>query len=233
MMKERKMILPLKWAVFIAILFHFSGAIGIIWSPYKDWFVQNTALNLVLMAVLVVFTQVQINSAFWIFAFISFITGMITEMIGVNTGWLFGNYEYGAVMGLQIIGVPLLIGINWWIVCLSCGNLSTLLYAKLLNKKLTEADKPISSYWQTIGSIVDGALSATIFDFIMEPVAQKLGFWQWQNSNIPFYNYVCWFFISLFLMWVYKRLNFYKQNHFTIHLLLIQSLFFLALRIYL
>ena len=38
---------------------------------------------------------------------------MLTEAIGVNTGLLFGTYEYGANLGFKIFGVPLIIGVNW------------------------------------------------------------------------------------------------------------------------
>jgi len=67
----------------------------------------------------------------------------------------------------------------------------------------------------------------------MEPVAVRLGFWQWQNNTIPFYNYVCWFAISCVLMYVYKQLQLNHHNRFAVHLFAIQLLFFLFLRLYL
>ncbi|HPH25149.1 MAG TPA: hypothetical protein PLW32_14770, partial [Chitinophagaceae bacterium] len=68
-------------ALFIAILFHVCGAVGIIFSPYKNWFIQNTTLNLLIMVVMLIYTQPQKNSAFYIFAVAAFATGMLTEMI--------------------------------------------------------------------------------------------------------------------------------------------------------
>jgi len=44
-------------ALFIVLLFHVSGAIGILFTPYKDWFIQNTPLNLLIMAVLLIVTH--------------------------------------------------------------------------------------------------------------------------------------------------------------------------------
>jgi putative membrane protein len=81
--------------------------------------------------------------------------------------------------------------------------------------------------------IVDGALLATFFDWIMEPVAMKMGFWQWQDNTIPLFNYVCWFLISALLLMVYRSFFFEKDNHFAVHLLIIQSLFFFTLRTFL
>jgi uncharacterized membrane protein len=39
---------------------------------------------------------------------------------------------------------------------------------------------------QAISFVVDAALLTTLFDFIMEPVAMELYFWQWQNNVVPF-----------------------------------------------
>ena len=80
-------------ATFIAILFHVSGVIGILFTDHKDWFIQNTSLNLVLMSVLVLWNQPEKNKAFFGFLLISFLTGMGVEMIGVNTGRLFVSYH--------------------------------------------------------------------------------------------------------------------------------------------
>src|SRR4051812_49300045 len=88
-----------KIALFLALLFHVCGAFGILFTPYKKWFINNTPVNLLLMLALLVFTQKQKNMFFYAFVLLCFFTGMITEIIGVNTGALFGQYEYGNVLG--------------------------------------------------------------------------------------------------------------------------------------
>ena len=88
--------------------------------------------------------------------------------------------------------------------------------------------------WVAAASLViDGALLATLFDWLMEPVAMKLGFWHWTKEAPPFYNYTCWFIISLLLLIMFRRFSFPKANQFAVHLFIIQVLFFLALRTYL
>jgi putative membrane protein len=37
----------------------------------------------------------------------------------------------------------------------------------------------------------------TLLDYIVEPVAIKLGFWTWENDIIPLQNYAMWFITSL------------------------------------
>jgi putative membrane protein len=65
----------------------------------------------------------------------------------------------------------------------------------------------------------------------MEPIAIKLGYWKWGgNGAVPFFNYVCWFLVSLFLLFIFHQLKFDKRNKFALHLLMIQVMFFLLLR---
>ena len=62
-------------ALFIVLLFHISGAIGILFTSYKDWFIQNTPLNLLLMALLLIITQKQKDRSFFLFLIITYIAG--------------------------------------------------------------------------------------------------------------------------------------------------------------
>jgi putative membrane protein len=95
------------------------------------------------------------------------------------------------------------------------------------------AESPLPKWFATVSLIVDGALLATFFDWIMEPVAMKLGFWQWTNDEIPFFNYTSWFVISFLLLAIFRRFFYVKANHFGVHLFIIQALFFMALRTFL
>jgi putative membrane protein len=219
-------------ATFLAILFHVSGLIGILYTPYKEWFIQNTPLNLCLMAILLVWTQPGKKFSFFLFFAISFLVGMGTEMIGVNTGWLFGEYAYGDILGPTFNGVPWLIGLNWVVVVFCSGSIMVHVQ-DWFKRRFTNEESDMPSRVTAISLVIDGALLATFFDWVMEPVAMKLGFWQWQDGAPPFYNYLCWFIISALLLVLYRSLSFTKPNHFAVHLFIIQVLFFLALRTFL
>jgi bisanhydrobacterioruberin hydratase len=97
--------------------------------------------------------------------------------------------------------------------------------------KLKEVDQAERSNVGFFAVIIDSALLATFFDWVMEPIAVKLGYWQWLgDGNIPLFNYVCWFGVSTLLMFLFRILSFPKQNQFAVNLLLIQFMFFLILR---
>jgi putative membrane protein len=219
-------------ALFLAVLFHVCGAIGIIYTPYRDWFIHKTPLTLFIMAVLLVFTQKEKNMAFSFFLALCYATGMITEIIGVNTGYLFGKYEYGTVLGPKLYSVPWLIGVNWFIAVFCSGNIVFRLN-EWVYKKLP-ADVLPSRTVQLFSFVIDAALLTTLFDYILEPAAIKLSFWKWLPDNsIPIYNFGCWFVISAALLTAFRLLHFDKHNQFALHLFIIQILFFLALQTFL
>ena len=224
-------------ATAVAVLFHTVGVIGILVFK-SELIIRSTSFNLILCFLLLVWTQENKNIFFWLFVATTLLIGFAVEVIGVNTGLLFGDYNYGDVLGIKWKQVPLVIGVNWFIV-LYCSGISVTVFLKIIVKPFKQGllDKdeipeppPVL---KAISVISDGATLAVIFDWLIEPVAVKLGFWQWEGTDVPLYNYVSWFAISLLLMMLFRFSPFEKWNKFAIHLLLIQVMFFLILRTFL
>ncbi|MBV9989102.1 MAG: carotenoid biosynthesis protein [Chitinophagaceae bacterium] len=226
----------MKWkrqhiAIFIALLVHTSGLIGILFTPYRNWFIRYTPLNLVLMAFLLAWNQRSRVRAFYIFFAIAALAGFLAEWIGINTSLLFGSYRYGDMLGPAFGGVPLLIGLNWFLVVFCSGSIMHQVQDCMRSKPNgASAMPPRLAAWSVV---LDGALLAVLFDWIMEPAAMQLGFWEWKGGTVPFYNYVCWLLISTGLLVVFRLFSFRGSNHFAVHLFIIELFFFLVLRIYL
>ena len=219
-------------ATFLAILFHLVGLIGILFFD-NPFFIESTPFNLLLSGALLVWTQEEKNKYFYFFVLLTFAVGFTVEVIGVNTDFLFGNYSYGKVLGFHWQKVPLVIGVNWFIVIYCCGISMYSLLTRVI-KQVAEKTQAPPQVLKAISVITDGATLAVLFDWLIEPVAVKLGFWQWQgDGDIPLYNYVCWITISALLLTAFHFLKFNKQNKFAINLLLIQVMFFLLLRTFL
>ena len=215
----------------IAILFHVVGILGILVFK-SETVIRSTAVNLLLSFFLLLWTQENKNVFFWLFTLIVVIIGFAVEVIGVNTGFLFGDYSYGDVLGIQFKQVPIIIGVNWFMVLYCSGISTTALLHKIIQPLSATPAEPAPSL-KAISVISDAATLAVILDWLIEPVAVKLGFWHWQDDTVPVYNYICWFVISLLLMAIFQFSPFEKRNKFAIHLLLIQVMFFLILRTFL
>ena len=219
-------------ATAIAVLFHSIGLIGLLFFD-KAFFLAATPFNLLLSFVLLIWTQTDKNSSFFLFVAACFIIGIVVEVIGVNTGFLFGDYAYGNVLGPEIKNVPVLIGINWFLIIYCCGISINTLLMKAINRIAADTGKKPMAM-KALSVIIDGATLAVFFDWLMEPVAVKLGYWVWNGDGaIPMFNYICWFVISLLLLMVFHFAKFNKQNKFAVNLLLIQLMFFLLLRTFL
>jgi putative membrane protein len=215
--------------IFLALLFHITGLIGIVFTPYKDWFIYSVPIVLLIMFLLLSITQLKFFRAYIGFFFIAFTIGMATEIIGVNTGLLFGNYQYGQVLGPKLYGVPLLIGFNWFNIVFCSGSLLTQCI-DLIRRKW---NVNIIARTYTMAVVLGGAAIATGFDIILEPVAVKLNFWSWENGHIPLFNYICWFMISAILLGLKMYLKKISVNTFASSLFIIQALFFLLLNLFL
>ena len=219
-------------ATAIAILFHVVGITGILF--FRDTnFVSTTPLHLLLMAGLLLYTQEKIGWQLVAFFAACFVTGIVVEIIGTSTGYLFGNYRYGTVLGPGFNNVPYIIGVNWFIIMYCCGVAVHTLLTRISRRLSEEMERPIKQI-KALSIIIDGAVLAVAFDWLLEPVAVKLGYWQWLgNGQIPTFNYISWFVVSMLLLALFHSLNFSKQNKFAINLLLIQAMFFLLLRTFL
>ena len=219
-------------ATAIAVLFHCIGLAGMLWYD-QQLFASLTPANLLLSAALLVYTQKQKNLAFWLFAAVCYVTGYVVEYVGVHHQLLFGEYRYLPALGWQFKEIPLVIGVNWFIVMYCCG----ISIQQLLNffwNKLRDEDQPARTNVGFFAVIIDSALLATFFDWIMEPVAVQLGYWQWAPpAVVPVFNYLSWFIVSVVLLFLFSVCSFNKSNRFAVHLLLIQIMFFLLLRTFL
>ncbi|TXD50364.1 MULTISPECIES: carotenoid biosynthesis protein [unclassified Polaribacter] len=165
----------------LLILFYFFGLLGISFETYRDLFLICTPLNL--WITLLVFYKVNKDSSkrFFLLSFLVFLIGFSVEAIGVATGVLFGNYAYGDPFGFKLFETPLMIGVNWLFLALSTYGI-----VQYFTKK-------------AVWLILLPPVLMTSLDFLVEPVAMKLGFWGWENDIIPIQNYVMWFVTSVFI----------------------------------
>ncbi|WP_207424668.1 carotenoid biosynthesis protein [Desertivirga brevis] len=198
----------------IVVLFYTVGFFGLSSDMLVELFKDLVPFHLLLMFLLIMISHDNKNRAFYTFVVVTYIAGFLIELAGVKTGYIFGDYTYGATLGYKIADIPLIIGINWVLMVYSTG-------AILENLRIKS---------RVILALL-GAGLLSIVDILIEPVAVKYDYWSWANAEIPFHNTVGWFFFSIFMMSVFYMLRFEKNNPVGSILFIIQALFFLALNI--
>ena len=196
-----------KISVFIIWLFHLCGMVGISYGN-KEFFLAFTPINLFISFVLLFVNQKQLESKELKSAFLIFFIGMISEILGVNYGLIFGDYVYLDNLGVKILGVPVLIGVNWIILTFITGSLSSFIFK---NKYV---------------SILMGAILMIGLDLLIEPVAPLLGFWIFDLQKVPLQNYLGWFVIGMITQSLFQFKIAEKELTFSTHLLIINAIFF-------
>lgn len=209
----------------LAVLVHAVGLVGILFID-RAFFISMTPVNLLLMQVLVWWTSpaeksVHLGSLLFLASI-----GMVVEWTGVHTGFLFGSYAYGDHLGPKCWKVPLLIGGNWFLVI--TGSLSLALYLRdQLAERFFDGRALKRPGLLSFAVPFTAALMATAFDRIMEPAAIRLGFWSWSGGNVPLYNYICWFAVSLLVLLAAGNQLRPVATIFARRLLFVQAFFFL------
>ncbi|MFW5644832.1 MAG: carotenoid biosynthesis protein [Bacteroidota bacterium] len=151
--------------------------------------------------------------SFLIWSILAFALTFLAEYLGVETGKVFGNYHYGSTMFLKLGNVPVVIAFNWIILILATYSISM---------------KLIGNPWLVP---LFSSLMIVVFDFVMEPVAMYLDYWQWENNTIPLQNYIAWFLISFVFAYGLSLLRINSDSKILRFYFFIQLGFFLLFRI--
>lgn len=122
------------------------------------------------------------------------LTGFIAEVIGVQYGWLFGQYRYTEVLAPNWLGTPIVMICAWFIL---------IGYVKQLLLRFQ------FSIWIEVGL---GGIWMTVIDLLIDPIAAfPFNFWNWIETGpyygIPARNFGGWFVVSCLILSV-ERLVF-------------------------
>lgn len=191
------------------------GIIGHLIPSYRSLMILLTPFTLLLTgAVTLIFSGIKRNSKLILWCLVVYIFTFSLEVIGVKTGYVFGSYSYGDVLGFKLFDVPLIIGFNWVVIILGAIGIASRIH---------------KSFFQI--ALLTGTF-AVLFDIMLEPVAIKLGYWNWNEGFIPLQNYYAWFGIAFFASLFGSKLKLDLEDSLFIYYFLIQFIFFILLSIF-
>jgi len=193
------------------VIFYTVGVAGMIIPQTRELFKALVPLNLLMNVFLLLIYHGKIDPRFAWKALVIYSAGFVVELAGVNTGLIFGSYEYGPTLGPHLFHTPLMIGVNWFM----------LVYASLvITSKFID-----HRYFR----ILIAAVLMVVYDFALEPSAIDLDMWDWGGA-VPMQNYVAWLVISFVLIWFADRSGLVnKGNKIAAPLFFVQMGFFILL----
>ena len=118
------------------------------------------------------------------------------------------------MLGMKLLDVPLVMGLNWLMLVYSVGIICNQLKTNIFFKSIL------------------GAMMLVTLDFFIEPVAIRSDFWTWQNIHVPIQNYIAGFTASVLLLLMFHKLKFNKNNKMATALYIVQLVFFILLTIF-
>ncbi len=202
-----------KPALFFLVVSYLISIIGLIMKIDEPEYFRVSWVFTTLSFVILMLFHSPHTLRFWTIIIFTGLAGFLIEVVGVNTGLIFGQYSYGDSLGLKVWNTPLVMLINWMM-------LPYLVYTIISKTK-----------YSTFVKILFSSAILTGFDAIMEPVAIMMNMWRWQNLMPPLHNSIGWFVVSFILFTFLYYSNTKVKNRLAPYLLLIQVLFFATLNV--
>lgn len=193
------------------IIFYIVGLLGFVIPFTKGFFIFITPFALLLNSYLLLVYHKTYKLKDVLLFLLIFLSGYTIEVIGVKTGLVFGHYAYGNALGIKLFETPLLISINWLFLTYTATAITGYLKVK---KWLVVFVAPFFM---------------VVYDIILEQVAPKMNMWSWQNSEVPFKNYVAWYAIALVFVVLLTVFKIDTKNPLAAIIFISQFMFFVLL----
>ncbi len=198
----------------VLIIIYCVGLTGFILPEWRDILISLTVPN-----ILFSITMILLFHQKWDFEFFSafaaiLIAGFLIEYYGVRTELLFGSYVYGETLGFKLFDIPILKGINWFLLIYVTRDI---------------AQRFFKSPW--LIAIIGTALMLT-YDYTLEPFATKFDLWTWEGGDIPLHNFAGWFVFSFLIHIIYAYHVKQPANPMAFPVYLVQLIFFIVLGLF-
>ena len=137
-----------------------------------------------------------------VFFILSTIISFTFESLGVATGAIFGPYHYADKLGPQLLNVPVLVPIAWFMVIYPS-------YA-LANYIVTGSPRyrPETRVPRQVGLALLSAMLMTAWDLVLDPQMVEEGYWTWHTEGayfgIPVQNFIGWLITSCTVYLAYR-----------------------------
>ena len=117
---------------------------------------------------------------------LSVVISYVMEEMGVRTGWIFGHYHYGDMLGFKLGHVPVLIPLSWFMMIYPSWVVARALLGGV------DVRRPA-------GMVILALLAAVVmtgWDMVMDPPMAAAGNWVWEGGGpyfgVPVHNYFGW-----------------------------------------
>ncbi|BDS10343.1 carotenoid biosynthesis protein [Aureispira anguillae] len=199
-------------AVILLMIIYMASLVGFITPHQQAWYLFYTPFFILLNAILLGIYHKNWNKTTLQYILWSATIGFLVELLAVQTGFTYGDYQFGDTLGFSLLGVPLIMAVYWLVLAYSTACLS----AKL----------PVNNSALKIGT---GALLMAGLTGLIQQVATPLDFWSLQGNGSFFRLIGIVFLVGLGLQYLFIRLKVNSKNPIALYVYGGLALFFTGL----
>jgi putative membrane protein len=199
-------------ATYILLIFYTVGIAGLALELTRPLFIRLTPFALLLSTFfLILHHKGEVSKKLIVVFSLIYSIGFFIEMIGVNTGVIFGEYTYGIGLGIQLWNTPLMIGLNWLLLIYMTASIFQ------------------ATGWKSIYVVLAGSSLMLLYDLVLENIAPAIDMWSWAAVSVPLQNYIAWWIIAVIMHGLLAINKIKLSNSLSIPVFTIQFVFFLIL----
>ena len=173
-----------KTIIYLMVIY-LIGIVGMLVEATRSIFIFLVPLNIIGAVTIILLYHKDWSKRFLLIVSAICLGGFLIEWMGIRTGIIFGNYQYGTGLGPKIAQVPIVMGLNWFLLVYG----ATVISSKLLNKRFLIAAM--------------GASLMVVYDLFLEPSAMQYSFWNWDGDMVPLRNYLTWWISAFVFIYFY------------------------------
>ncbi len=191
--------------VYALILAYIVGGLVFNYQPnYNFYFGLSFALFL--------FALVQCCYEFgafraFLFLVITCLIGFVFEVLGTSTGFLFGKYSYSSLLGQQVLGVPIVVPLAWFVIAYITFSLTLSSYPPYNMSQDKGRNFSHIKIRAFILPILLACFGTVAWDLMIDPMFSSYGYWTWEISSstpqlyhVPLSNFLGWFVVALLML---------------------------------
>ncbi len=204
-----------RWLASAALILSCAlGFAGLAYEKSSELFIAMSPFHLLFSAIILFWFQNKFKRPFRIFFVSTYFILLSFLILNRFTAFPMGAIGYSDSLGFSFFNVPLILPLLWLMIFYSAGIIS----ARLPLPKILKA--------------VAAAILILLMDMALEPAAETLNWWKWEQNQNLLPVYLTCFLLAFFSMLIFYLSHFRKTNKVAPLLFIIYLSFFTLINLY-
>ena len=204
-----------RWLASAALILSSAlGFAGLAYEKSSELFMAMSPFYLLFSAIILFWFQGKFKRLFWQFSISVYFIIIFLLLINRFTAFPLGAIDYSTSLGFSLFNIPLILPLLWLMIFYSAGIISSHL--------------PIPKIFKSVVA----AILILLMDLALEPAAETLNWWKWEQNQDLLPGYLTWFILAFITMLFFHLSRFRKTNKMAPLLFILYLSFFTLINLY-